>query len=116
MSHSLSPEDLPPAVVTDLDTALQRQLMSLLSQHFFEACGGRLQAVIMQCEWKIYMSDVLTLVFYCRDVRSNWQVLNHLAPIAERLAQFSPQAKVKVYPPITTEPPLEIRVDERSVY
>ncbi|MEM9151731.1 MAG: hypothetical protein AAGB19_14920 [Cyanobacteria bacterium P01_F01_bin.3] len=116
MSHTLPPEDLPPVVTTDVDKALQRQLMNSLNQHFFEACSGPLQAVIMQCQWKIRMAEVLTLVFHCPDMRSNWQVQNHITPIAERLAQFSTQAKVKVYPPSTTEPPLEMRVDERSVY
>ena len=116
MPYSLPPEDLPPAVTTELDTALQRQLIASVNQHFFEACSGALQAIIMQCEWKIHMAEVLTLVFRCHDMRSNWQVLNHITPIAERLAQFSEQAKVKVYPPSRAEPPLEMRVDERSVY
>lgn len=116
MTYSLPPEDLPPTHATDLDSALQRQLVAAVNQHFFESCKGSLQAIIMQCEWKICMAEVPTLVLRCSDMRRNRQVLNHIPSITERLAQFSTQAKVKVYSPSKTEPPLEVRVDERSVY
>ena len=116
MSYTLPPEDLPPAVITASDVSLQRQLVSSLNQRFFEACGGLLQAVIMQCEWKVYIADVLTLEVHCSETLSHRKMLNHITPIASRLAQFSRQAKVVGSSPSATEPPLEMRVDEWSVY
>ena len=54
------------------------------------------------------------LVIRCPDLRMNWRVLHQMVAIAEQLAQFSPQAKIKVYPPSDLGVPFEMRVDERS--
>lgn len=114
--HSLPPEDLPPKTTTDLDAELRKQLEISTSQHFFEACDGPTQALLMQCRWTISVAEVLMLVIYCSDQGKNWRVLNHIAIFAEYLSQFSAQAKVRVYPPSETEPPFDLRVDERSVH
>ena len=95
---------------------LLRQLELSTSQHFFEACEGSIQSLLMECGWTISITDVPTLVIYCPDALGNWRVLSRLAAMAHSLAQFSPQAKIRVYPPAGTGSPFEMRVDERSAY
>ena len=112
----LPPEDRPPQTTTDLDAGLRRQLELSASKHFFEACDGPTQSLLMECQWTISAADVLMLVIHCPDHLSNWRVLSHLAAIAHHLAQFSPQAKIRVYPPFGTGGPFDMRVDERSEY
>ncbi|ESA34616.1 hypothetical protein N836_16045 [Leptolyngbya sp. Heron Island J] len=115
MSHFLSSEDLPPATITDLDAELKRQLEGSICQHFFEACDGSTQSLLMACRWTVKMADVVTLHIYCSDQEKNWRVLNRMAILAEYLSQFSSQAKIRVHPPSDMETPFDMRVDERSV-
>lgn len=112
----LPPEDRPPEMPTDLDVGLRRQLELSTSQHFFEACDGPTQSLLMECGWTISVAEVLMLVIHCPDAIKNWRVLGHIAAIAEPLAQFSPRAKIRVYPPLGTGAPFDMRVDERSEY
>ena len=115
MSHSLSPEDLPPETITDLDTDLKRLLEGSICQYFFEACDGSTQSLLMACRWTISMADVVVLNIYCSDQEKNWRVLNRMTTLAEYLSQFSPRAKIRVYPPSDMGTPFDMRVDERSV-
>ncbi len=116
MSDLRSPEDLPPSTATALDEELQRQLELSTSRYFFEACDGPTQSLLVECEWSIRISEVLTLAIYCPDQSKNWRILNHMNTFAERLSQFSSQAKIRVYPPSELGEPFDMRVDERSVY
>lgn len=113
---SLPPEDLPPEVTTDWDAGLRRQLELTTSQHFFEACDGPTQSLLMECGWTINVAEALTLVIHCPDALKNWRVLSHIVAIADPLAQFSPRAKIRVYPPLGTGAPFDMRVNERSEY
>lgn len=113
---SLPPEDLPPQTLTKADAALRRQLELSTRQHFFRACDPPAQSLLMESGWTICIVEVLTLVIHCPDMTCNWRVLNHIAAIADSLAQFSPRAKIRVYPPSGLEAPFDMRVDERSVY
>lgn len=114
--HALPPEDRPPENLTDLDAGLRRQLELSTSKHFFEACDGPTQSLLMECRWTINAADVLMLIIQCPDQLRNWRVLHHLPQIASPLAQFSPLAKIRVYPPHGTGGPFDMRVDERSEY
>ena len=113
---SLPPQDLPPESLTDLDTSLRRQLELSTTKHFFEACDGSIQSLLMECGWTISVAEVLMLVIHCPDITTNWRVLNRITAISEPLAQFSPLAKIRVYPPMGTGGPFDMRVDERSEY
>lgn len=112
----LPPDDLPPATLTDLDADLRRQLELSTRQHFFEACEGPTQALLMECGWTVNIAEVLMLVIYCPDALNNWRVLGQMAAIAETLAQFSPRAKIRVHPPSGMGAPFDMRVNERSAY
>lgn len=114
--QDLPPDDLPPAEITDLDAGLRRQLELSTSRHFFEACDGPTQSLLMECRWTICILEVLTLIIYCPDALINWRVLGHLGAIAERLAPFSDRSKIRVYPPSGKGDPFDMRVDERSAY
>lgn len=116
MISTLPPEDRPPHGTTDFDAAMRRQLELSTRQHFFEACSGMVQSLLMECRWIISVSEVLMLVIHCPDPMTNWRVLNRMAEIAEPLAQFSPWAKIRVYPPVGMGGPFDMRVDERSEY
>ncbi|MGP1371789.1 MAG: hypothetical protein ACTS3T_03105 [Almyronema sp.] len=113
---SLPPEDLPPLATTALDALLRQQLEQSTRQHFFENCDGPTQSLLMECRWTVWVAETLILVIHCPDQLRNWRVLNHLATLAECLAQFSPQAKIRVYPPAGLGTPFDFCVDERSVY
>lgn len=113
---SLSPEDQPPEAITDLDAGLRRQLELSTSKHFFEACDGLTQSLLMECRWTIHAAEVLMLIIHCPDRLSNWRVLNNLPEIAYPLAHLSSHAKIRVYPPRGTGGPFDMRVDERSEY
>jgi hypothetical protein len=113
---SLPPEDLPPDAITDADANLRRQLELTTRKHFFEACEGSIQSLLMEGRWIINMAEVPMLVIYCPNALHNWRVLSTLVAIARVLAQFSPQAKIRVYPPNGSGSPFEMRIDERSVY
>lgn len=116
MTFALPPEDQPPALTSDLDLVLRRQLELSTSKHFFEACNGATQSLLMECGWTISVSEVLMLVIHCPSTTTNWRVLNRIAEIGEILAQFSPLAKIRVYPPQGTGGPFDMRVNERSEY
>lgn len=115
-SHALPSDDRPPEVITDLDASLRRQLELSTSKHFFEACDGPTQSLLMECQWTINAAEVLMLIIHCPDHLSNWRVLSHMAAIAHHLAAFAPHAKIRVYPPFGTGGPFDMRVDERSEY
>jgi hypothetical protein len=70
----------------------------------------------MACGWTIGISEVLILNIHCPDQYKNWQVLNQLTVLSRYLAQFSPQAKIRVHPPYRLGEPFDMRVDERSEY
>ncbi|EKV00047.1 hypothetical protein Lepto7375DRAFT_2137 [Leptolyngbya sp. PCC 7375] len=115
MVHSLSPEDLPPELITDLDAELKRQLEGAICRHFFEACDGSTQSLLMLCRWTITIAEVVILHIYCSDQEKNWRVLDRMTRLAEYLSQLSPRAKIRVHPPSQMEAPFDMRVDERSV-
>jgi hypothetical protein len=110
---SLPPDDRPPDDLTEQDAALRRQLELSTNKHFFETCSGSIQSLLMECSWTISVAEVPILVIYCPDSLRNWRVLSQMTTIATALAQFSPQAKIRVYPPMGTGAPFDLRVDER---
>ena len=115
--HSFSPDDLPPAEFGQVDQSLQRQLEESVSKHFYEACDGVTQGLLLRCEWHITTSaNALTLVILCPDMMTNWRVLNNVVPLGKSLEQFISSAKIQVCPPVGMGTPFEIRVDEISVY
>ena len=100
MTWPLPPDDRRPVTTTDHDLELRWRLERSTSQHFFEACSGSLQPLLMDCRWSIVVVEALMLEIHCGDPLTNWRVLGRLAAIAHVLAQFSPQAKIRVYPPL----------------
>lgn len=110
----LPPDDLPPDDLTEADLLLRRQLEISTSKLFFEACEGPIQSLLVECGWSITMATVPMLVIYCPDALHNWRVLGHMGALARTLADFSPQAKIRVFPPAGTGDPFDLRVDERS--
>ncbi|MEM8615109.1 MAG: hypothetical protein AAGF93_24095 [Cyanobacteria bacterium P01_H01_bin.105] len=116
MSHSLSPEDLPPDPTTDLDAELKRQFERAICKYFFEACDGSTQSLLMECRWTIRIVRVVVLTIHCSDQEKNWRVLNRVAILAKYLSQFSTHAKIRVHPPSEMGSlPFDMRVDERAL-
>ncbi len=114
---SFSPDDLPPAQLTPPDRALQRQLEDSIARRFYEACDGVTQSLLTGCEWCIQTrSSVLMLVINCPDMPTNWRVLNNLISLAAPLELFSNNVRVRICPPMGNGEPLEIRLDEISVF
>ncbi|MEO0407621.1 MAG: hypothetical protein AAF289_09750 [Cyanobacteria bacterium P01_A01_bin.135] len=116
MSSPLPPDDRPPVSLSDLDVTIRRQLELSVSKHFFEACDGVTQSVLMECGWTVRTAEALMLVVHCPDATTNWRVLNRVTKIADVLARFSKLAKVRVYPPSGTGDPFDMRVNERSEF
>ncbi len=114
---SLPPDDLPPAEALQSDRALHQQLEEAVNKHFYEACDGVTQALLLNCQWSITITaKALTLIIHCPDITTNWRVLNNIVAIGSVLEVFSPSARIRVCPPPESGIPLEARVDEISVY
>lgn len=114
MSLPLPPEDQPPTAPTDEDANLRRHLEISTGKYFFEACDGTTQALLMTCGWAMSVAEGLMLVIHCPDAPTNWRVLNQIRTIADILARFNPNAKIRVYPPLGQGGPFDMRVNERS--
>lgn len=113
----LSPEDLPPTELGQVDKFLQRQLIDAVTKHFYQACDGVTQGLLLRCDWQITAGvDVLVLVIQCPDMMTNWRVLNNVTLLGKALQQFAPSAKIRICPPPELGTPFEIRVDEISVH
>lgn len=114
---SLPPDDLPPTEALQSDRTLHHQLEEAVNKHFYETCDGVTQALLVNCQWSITITAAaLTLVIHCPDIATNWRVLNNVVSIGSVLEVFSPTAHIRVYPPPDSGIPLEVRVDEISVY
>ncbi|GAB4324493.1 MAG: hypothetical protein OHK0047_08890 [Leptolyngbyaceae cyanobacterium] len=114
---SLPPDDLPPAEALQSDRALHQQLEEAVNKRFYEACDGVTQALLLNCQWSVTITaEALTLIIHCPDITTNWRVLNNIVAIGSVLAVFSPSARICVCPPPDSGIPLEVRVDEISVY
>lgn len=116
MSFALPPEDHAPGSYSNLDVLLRRQLELSTRKHFFEACDGSTQSLLMECDWDMSVAEALLLVIHCPDVLTNWRMLNRMTQMAETLSQFSPMAKIRICPPTGEGDPFDMRVDERSEY
>lgn len=118
MSRPFLPvDDLPPNELGQADTDLQRQLEESVTKHFYEACDGVTQGLLLRCEWRIAsIVDALTLEILCPDMMTNWRVLNNVVALGNALKQFVPSAKVRICPPEDMGMPFEVRVDEVSVH
>ncbi|MDX2229355.1 MAG: hypothetical protein NW220_06940 [Leptolyngbyaceae cyanobacterium bins.349] len=114
---SLSPDDQPPIELSASDRALRRQLDASLTQRFEHQCDPFLTQLLSRCDWYITTyTNVVTLVIACPDSSTNWEVLHHVAYFGTPMEQFSQDAKIRIYPPMGTGEPFEIRVDELSIY
>jgi hypothetical protein len=110
-------DDLPPQEFGQADQFLQRQLEESVTKHFYEACDGVTQGLLLRCEWCIKsMVDALALEILCPDMMTNWRVLNNVVVLGNTLKQFVPSAKVRICPPADMGTPFEVQVDEVSVH
>lgn len=100
-----------------LDRILRRQLEESTSRLFAQSCDPITQGLLSNCEWYFTTNaTALTLVINCPNLVTNWHILNNIVTISSRLEQLSQSAKIRVCPPIRQGTPLEIRVNEASVY
>lgn len=114
---SLSPDDLPPDRATQQDEILRRQLEESTSKHFYDACERSIQNLLSNCDWYVTANaSAITLVIICPNRENNWRVLQNVVAIGTPLKQIAKSAKIRICPPIGTETPFVIRVDELSVY
>jgi len=123
---ALPADDLPPTNFTVSDLVLTRELETCLKEYFDLECDRHdsqpenshtaLRPLLSQCQWHITThGDMTTLVIQSPNTVTNWRILENiieLAPLLEKLAI----AKIRVFSPLDTEPPLEVRVSEISVY
>jgi hypothetical protein len=112
---NLPSDDLPPNLTAVSDRQLQRWLEAATGVHFYQACDGVTQGLLLCCEWSITTAAGLTLVINCPDQTTNWRVLNNVVALGNRLIRFSTQAKIRICPPEGEGGPVEIRVDEIAI-
>jgi hypothetical protein len=114
---ALPPDDLPPQQLDLGDHVLRHQLDLSLTQRFQQQCYPTLQKLLAACDWSITTTaNVVTLVIVCPDLATNWQVLNQVVPLGTGMAQFSQDAKLRIYPTPEMLDLFEIRVDELAIY
>ncbi len=123
---SLPADDLPPTESTISDRFLTRELEVCLKEYFDAECdrhdsrldnnGSALGPLLSQCQWHITTNaDMTALVIRSPNTVTNWRILDNIieiAPLLEKLAI----AKIRIFSPLDTEPPLEVRVSEIDVY
>ncbi len=115
-SNFLPPADSPPKGLTDCDVRLRSQLSRSISRLFFDACDSSTQSLLKECDWAISTHASLTLSIDCSTEAKNLQVLNHIVVLVNHLYQFSPSIRIRVYPPVGTGVPFDMRANERVVY
>lgn len=83
------------------------------AHHFYESCDHDTQGLLWNCTWGfITTSDFLTLLIKCPSTDVYWHILASLSVLADRVASFSYQARIRVYPPVGQGTPLEVGVEE----
>jgi hypothetical protein len=113
----LPADDLPPDQLELDDRLLRRQLDASLTQRFQQQCDPVCLPLLALCEWAITTTaNVAILVIICPDRATNWHILNQVVALGNGMAQFSQDAKLRIYPTPETTDPFEIRVDEISIY
>jgi hypothetical protein len=99
------------------DQQLQLDLDEMTRQYFFNACDPLLQSLLAQCEWRLTsQAKALTLIIVCPTMVLNWLILEKMAAFATVLGGFAESSLMRIYPPMGYGAPLEMRVDERSIY
>lgn len=132
-SFPLSTDDLPPTVSTSYDWILRQQLEKACRQSIYNALMRHTtqqehQAFFLseesvsyghllnQCDWYVTTSaDCNTLVIQCSNLLTNWQILEKVTQFGQVLEPLG-IGKIRICPPTNQGTPLEIRVDELSVY
>lgn len=127
---SLPPEDLPPDEATLGDRLIRRQLEDCLNHYFYAACISQvhqsdrpprhgksrsLLGLLSRCKWYVTTTDTTLLAIDCPDLATCWRVLENLEPIAQLLDRLAVR-KIRIAPPPNCGTPLEVRIDELSVY
>ncbi|WP_017319185.1 hypothetical protein [Mastigocladopsis repens] len=111
----LSPDDLPPTRVTQLDGLLLRQLEEATGKRFFKACSLMTRALLSSCHWYFQINaGTLTLVINSYDIESYQHIANALPQMVDKLNLFSNSAKIRFCLPNNGGIPWEIRLDEIS--
>ncbi|MFM7427818.1 MAG: hypothetical protein ACKO7W_22940 [Elainella sp.] len=114
---ALPADDLPPDQLALDDRLLRRQLDASLTQRFQQQCDPACWRLLCRCDWSITTTaNVATLVIVCPDRATNWQILHRVVDLGNSMAQFSQDAKLRIYPTPAMIEPFEIRVDEISIY
>ena len=115
--YSLSPDDLPPSRITQIDAMLIRNLEEIIAKHFYANCGRILQALLSRCHWYIVTnSSYFILIIICPDREMYWHIFYAIPNIAKKLKLFSHQAIIRLCPPFYKGTPWEIGVSEISAY
>ncbi len=87
------------------------------AHHFYKSCDHDTQGLLWNCTWGfITTTDFLTLLIKCPSTEVYWHILTSLSVLADRMALFSYQARIRVYPPIGQGSPLEVGVEEITAY
>jgi hypothetical protein len=128
-----STDDLPPTVSTRQDWTLRQQLENACRQYihaafirqanqqedhssFLSEESSSLGHLLNQCDWYVNTyNDHNTLVIQCPNLLTNWRILEKVLQFGSVLEPLA-IGKIRICPPVNQGTPLEIRVDELSVY
>jgi hypothetical protein len=113
----LPPDDLPSPKVSREDGMLFLELEQSVGRCFYRDCDRITQVLLTNCQW--YMttkSGRLMLIVDCPDIVSYWHIVSNIPQLGNRLARWTTNAKIRVYPPFGKGAPFEIDVNEISAY
>lgn len=115
LQQTLPPDDLPPVELTQADELLQQSLLAALSKHFYEGCSGVVQAVLLNCDWQVWLrSTMLGLDIRCEDAELGGRVRNYLDSIVRSLSQLSHRIRICVDAPGQAQP-YEVQYDSSEL-
>ncbi|UIE36779.1 hypothetical protein [Leptodesmis sichuanensis] len=109
--------DLHPGSLATFSSPAHPTVSLHSAYHFYASCDRDTQGLLRNCTWGfITKSAFLTLLIKCPSTEVYWHILTSLSILADRIAPFSYQARIRVYPPVGQGTPLELGVEEITAH
>ncbi|MGK7946921.1 MAG: hypothetical protein AB4058_20880 [Microcystaceae cyanobacterium] len=115
--NPLPADDLPSVFPERIDGWLRHQLDQVTEHYFYQLCDPDTQNLLSLCNWYLTTRGKgLTLVIHCPNSQVNWRVLDYMGNLAQLLEPLASSARIRVHPPFGEGDPIEMRVDEQTIY
>lgn len=109
----LSPDDLPSTKTMQMSGLWLTQLEEATKKSFFLGCKRNVRILLSNCHWYFKVnSGILMLVLVCHDIKNYQHIMTTIPYLANKLKQFSNQAKISVSSPVNEGIPWMVSINE----